>query len=187
MRITVLLLLLVGLFSQVCFAHGSKPAPDLNQRYTGYRESPPSAGQLNPLNAPMSRISSKSLTISRAIKDVLVGTGYVLAQEFSTDPKVTALLDARLPLQQRTLDNLSVREALMILAGDPWQLALDPVHRLVSFELPISYQDEPVHTYRKPHNGMVLLGFDNTVAEEPTPFFPPALTVYCKTLSLIHI
>jgi hypothetical protein len=116
------------------------------------------------------------------MKDVLAGSGYLLAQKLASDPQVTALLDAPLPLQQRDLRQLTVLEALRILAGEPWQVTLDPVHRLVSFELPIGYEPEPVHPQRKLNNGLSLLGFTDDI-ETARPAVPEHLHADCSVIT----
>jgi conjugative transfer region protein (TIGR03748 family) len=170
-------------FVQSGFAHTDDVvSAGTDRRYIGYREAPPSEGQIHPLKALMGLIGNDSLTIGRAMKDVLAGTGYLLAQPFSSDPHVTALLGARLPITQRNLRQLTVMEALQILAGDPWQLTLDPVHRLVSFELPAGYQQDPLRPFRKPNNGMVLLGFKDGV-DEAVPTVPDHVHSNCSVIT----
>ena len=181
MRIKLVCVLMGWCFVQGGFAHTNNAvSADTDRRYIDYREAPPDPGQIHPLQAPMGLIRNDSLTIGRAMKDVLAGTGYLLAQAFASDPQVTALLDARLPLQQRSLTRLTVLEALRILAGEPWQVTLDPVHRLVSFELPIGY--EPVHPQRKPNNGLVLLGFTDDI-EKAGPAVPDHLLTDCPVIT----
>ena len=183
MRIKLVCVLMGWCFVQSGFAHTDDAVTaGTDRRYVGYREAPPSEGQIHPLKAPMGLIGNDSLTIGRAMKDVLAGTGYLLAQPFASDPQVTALFDARLPLQQRSLSRLTVLEALRILAGEPWQLTLDPVHRLVSFELPIGYEPAPPHPPRKPNNGLVLLGFTDDV-ETADPAVPDHLHEDCPVIS----
>jgi conjugative transfer region protein (TIGR03748 family) len=170
-------------FVQSGFAHmDDAVTAGTNRRYVGYREAPPREGQIHPLKAPMGLIGSDSLTIGRAMRDVLAGTGYLLAQPFASDPQVTALWDARLPLQQRSLSRLTVLEALRILAGEPWHMTLDPVHRLVSFELPIGYEPQSVHPRRKPNNGMALLGFTDDI-EKTGQAVPEYLHSNCPVIT----
>jgi hypothetical protein len=55
------------------------------------------------------------------------------------DRNVYQLLQLRLPDVHRTLGTVSIESGLKALAGDPWELVIDPVHRLVSFTLPSGY------------------------------------------------
>jgi hypothetical protein len=174
MRVKVLMLLIAAIFAQDCLSHGLdnvSAVTDSDARYTGYRKAPPSPGQVKPLDAPMGSISPKSLTVGRAMKNLLAGTSYILAQGFTADPEIHVLLEARLPQRQRSLKNFSIKDALSIIAGDPWLMVIDPVNRMVSFELPYPYQNDPVITESKPHNGMQLLGFDDveTTSSESAP------------------
>jgi conjugative transfer region protein (TIGR03748 family) len=183
MRIKLVCVLMGWCFVQSGFAHTDNAvSAGTDRRYIGYREAPPREGQIHPLKAPMGLIRNDSLTIGRAMKDVLAGSGYLLAHPLASDPQVMALLDARLPLQQRDLRQLTVLEALRILAGEPWQVTLDPVHRLVSFELPIGYEPEPVHLERKLNNGLALLGFTDDI-ETTRPAVPEHLHADCPVIT----
>ncbi|ODB95189.1 hypothetical protein A3197_17675 [Candidatus Thiodiazotropha endoloripes] len=130
----------------------------------------------------MGRIAPDSLTVERAMKDLLAGTSYTLTQGFTADPEIRVLLDARLPQHQRSLKHFSVMESLAIIAGNPWLLVVDPVHRMVSFELPYPYQDDPIVTKSGPHNGLKLLGFEESETKSEQ-IYPLSLSHNCKTIS----
>lgn len=175
------MLLFAAIFTQDCLSHGLKDVGVVlygENRYTGYRKSPPSPGQVKPLDAPIGHISPESLTVGRAMKDLLAGTSYILAQGFTADPEIDVLLDARLPQQQRSLKNLSIQDALSIIAGDPWLIVIDPVNRMVSFELPFPYQDDLIVAEYKTHNGLQLLGLDDVEGVHPI-----SLSNRCKTIN----
>ena len=55
------------------------------------------------------------------------------------DQNVYQLLQLSLPEVHRKLGTVSIEEGLKALAGDPWELVIDPVHRMVSFRLPNAY------------------------------------------------
>jgi conjugative transfer region protein (TIGR03748 family) len=78
------------------------------------------------------------VTVGQAMRIWLRGTGYRLS---STHPErnVYQLLQLGLPNVHRTLGIVSIESGLKALAGDPWELVIDPVHRLVSFSLPRCY------------------------------------------------
>ena len=77
-------------------------------------------------------------TVGQAMRIWLRGTGYNLAY-MHPDQNVYQLLQLSLPNVHRTLGTVSIESGLKALAGDPWELVIDPVHRLVSFSLPPGY------------------------------------------------
>ena len=77
-------------------------------------------------------------TVGQAMRIWLRGTGYSLAY-MHPDQNVYQLLQLSLPNVHRTLGTVSIESGLKALAGDPWELVIDPVHRLVSFSLPAGY------------------------------------------------
>lgn len=83
--------------------------------------------------------SRKSVsTVGQAMRVWLKGTGYRLSN-MHPDQHVYQLLQLDLPEVHRELGTVSIEEGLKALAGDPWELIIDPVHRLVSFRLPDAY------------------------------------------------
>lgn len=83
-----------------------------------------------------SRKSVKS--VGQAMHVWLKGTGYRLSN-MHPDQNVYQLLQLSLPEVHRKLGTVSIEEGLKALAGDPWELVVDPVHRMVSFRLPDAY------------------------------------------------
>jgi conjugative transfer region protein (TIGR03748 family) len=77
-------------------------------------------------------------TVGQAMQIWLRGTGYRLTLTHP-DLNVYQLLQLGLPNVHRTLGTVSIESGLKALAGDPWELVIDPVHRLVSFSLPPGY------------------------------------------------
>lgn len=83
--------------------------------------------------------SRKSVrTVGQAMHVWLRGTGYRLSN-MHPDQNVYQLLQLSLPEVHRKLGTVSIEEGLKALAGDPWELVIDPVHRMVSFRLPDAY------------------------------------------------
>ncbi len=74
-------------------------------------------------------------TVNDALNSLLLNSGYAMAKLSASDPKLPILLKQSLPLVHRTLGPITLRRALEALAGTPWELVVDPVNRLVSFEL----------------------------------------------------
>jgi conjugative transfer region protein (TIGR03748 family) len=92
--------------------------------------------QADPLAVPVHGQFPLSVqTVGRAIKQVLARTGYRLADLAASCPSLSALLDLPLPAVHRTLGPMCLDEALKTLAGPAHTLVIDPVRRLVSFEL----------------------------------------------------
>lgn len=74
-------------------------------------------------------------TVGDAIRHLLHRSGYRFASLKSSDPALPILLKAPLPLVHRHLGPIRVDSALEALAGPAWDLVVDPVNRLVSFDL----------------------------------------------------
>ncbi len=79
-------------------------------------------------------------TLEASLMYLLIRSGYRLAEARTADPRLTTLLRAPLPEVHRRLGPITLSRALRTLAGSAWQLVIDPVHRLVSFELAQHYR-----------------------------------------------
>ncbi len=112
----------------------------------------PSPEQAEPLAVPVQmEFPLPVQTVGRAVEQVLAPTGYRLAHLHASCPSLSALLDLPLPAVHRTLGPMRLDEALQTLAGPAHTLVIDPVHRLVSFELRQRYAIlAPVATPRAP-------------------------------------
>lgn len=89
-------------------------------------------------------------TVGSALELMLINSGFRLAELSAADPNLSILLNSPLPNIHRTLGPISLRSALNTLSGKSWDLIIDPVHRLISFELIDDYQlsfehEEVVH------------------------------------------
>ncbi|MEL0587559.1 MAG: pili assembly chaperone [Candidatus Thiodiazotropha sp. (ex. Lucinoma kazani)] len=78
-------------------------------------------------------------TVGGAIQHLLHRSGYRLAALEASDPNIPTLLDLPLPSVHRRLGPIKIDNALRTLSGPAWDLVVDPVHRLVSFDLLESY------------------------------------------------
>ena len=74
-------------------------------------------------------------TVGEAVKDLLEGSGYRLLSAKLAETYRIHLFALPLPDMQRKLGPLTLRDALELLSGEAFQLVVDPVYRLVSFEL----------------------------------------------------
>lgn len=74
-------------------------------------------------------------TVGQAITYLLSNTSYQLVPSEERSMEVSVLLTKPLPLSDRHMGTMSVKDALLALAGTPYQLLIDPEHRYVSFQL----------------------------------------------------
>ena len=79
-------------------------------------------------------------TVLEGMLGMLEGTGYRLASEAAADPEIGRLYGQPYPESQRQVGPVELGTALERLAGPAWQLVVDPVNRLVSFEVKPSYR-----------------------------------------------
>jgi len=74
-------------------------------------------------------------TVAEAIRYVLRDSGFQMADEKADSGAMTILKELPLPGVHRTLGPMTLEQALTVLAGPGFQLVIDPVHRLIGFEL----------------------------------------------------
>jgi conjugative transfer region protein (TIGR03748 family) len=70
-------------------------------------------------------------TVGGAMRHLLRDSGYSLADRAD----LSCLLNRSLPQVQRDFGPIALQEGLSTLAGNTYQLLVDPMHRLVSFRL----------------------------------------------------
>lgn len=74
-------------------------------------------------------------TVGEAVHELLEGSGYrLLSAELAATERVH-LFALPLPDVQRRLGPITLHEALELLSGEAFRLVVEPVYRLVSFEL----------------------------------------------------
>ena len=74
-------------------------------------------------------------TVGQAVAYLLDGSGYRLLSAKLAEPYRVLLFGLPLPKAQRQLGPLSLRQALELLSGPAFRLVIEPVYRLVTFEL----------------------------------------------------
>jgi type IV pili sensor histidine kinase/response regulator len=74
-------------------------------------------------------------TVGQAITYLLEGSGYRLLSAKLAEPYRVGLFAMPLPDVQRQLGPLSLRQGLELLSGPAFRLVIEPVYRLVTFEL----------------------------------------------------
>lgn len=100
----------------------------------------PTAAQVDPLDVVVTVVFPEQLTtVDEALHYVLRRSGYRLASAEAADPATSVLANQPLPEVHRRLGPITVARALSTLAGPAWTMVIDPVHRLVSFELAQEY------------------------------------------------
>lgn len=96
----------------------------------------PTEAQTEPLNQIVTVEFPETVTsVGDAVQHLLSGTGYALSDVLYWDVEVFGLFERPLPDVQRTLGPISALMALKTLVGPTFQLVVDPVHRLIGFEL----------------------------------------------------
>ena len=105
--------------------------------------------QRQPLTAVISlNLNRNATTVLHAIEQVLHDSGYRLST-MHPDRRVNQLFNLPLPKIHRTLGPVTVSGALKTLAGSHWELVVDPINRLLTFQLPDTFQNAPL-VYIKP-------------------------------------
>ena len=79
-------------------------------------------------------------TVGGAIEHLLLRSGYRMADPWASDPALPTLWRLPLPLVHRHLGPIRIDNALSTLAGPAWDLVVDPVNRLISFDLQDQYR-----------------------------------------------
>lgn len=79
-------------------------------------------------------------TVGEALDHLLARSGFALAPLDTSDPNLPVLLTRPLPQVQRRMGPIRLQDALEVLAGPAWVLVIDPVNRLVSYELAPEYR-----------------------------------------------
>ncbi len=118
-----------------CNALGAGLDPVRAGRYSAVVAGP-APEQVDPFALPVrTEFPASVLSVGRALEEVLAPSGYRLASLDASCPSLPALLGLPLPAVHRRLGPMRLDEALKTLAGSAHYLVVDPVHRLVSFEL----------------------------------------------------
>ena len=76
-------------------------------------------------------------TVNQGLKQILMYTSYKMADLKSSDPLLPHLLDRPLPitLTGAPLPPTKVIHLIEGIIGEEWYIVIDPVHRLISFEI----------------------------------------------------
>jgi type IV pili sensor histidine kinase/response regulator len=86
------------------------------------------------------RFSRNVKTIGQAMRYLLQYSGYSMCSIKKQPKTVREMLNLPLPLVDRQLGPITLREALRVLVGCSFKLIVDPVHRIISFKLRNKYK-----------------------------------------------
>lgn len=82
-------------------------------------------------------------TVREGLRKLLSGTGWRLAANQAADPEITRLYLQPYPKHKQKLGPMPLDAALSYIAGSAWILVVDPVNKLISFELSAKYSCFP--------------------------------------------
>ncbi|MDP8051502.1 hypothetical protein QJU23_03555 [Pasteurella atlantica] len=74
-------------------------------------------------------------TVKDGLQQLLDGTGWQLADHPNIDPYISRLYNQKYPNFKRKLNPIPLNKALSYIAGNAWDLVVDPVNKLISFQL----------------------------------------------------
>lgn len=75
-----------------------------------------------------------------ALMRLLSSTGWRLASRAAADPEIQRLYMQQLPEQKQLLGPMPLDTALVWIGGDAWRLIVDPVNKLISYEIRTEYR-----------------------------------------------
>jgi len=109
----------------------------------------PTNAQRNPLHMVLPNVSFRAevKSVGQALRFLLKDTGFRLAR-YHPDKRVFQMFRLSLPKIHRHMGPLTLEQALNTLSGEPWILSIDPINRLVSFQLP-DYVEKAFQTHSK--------------------------------------
>lgn len=125
------------LFSSLTLAdqpHSDLPKETLQTgRYTQVINAPIQA-QADPLKVVVDTSIPKSIqTVEGAVRFLLTRSGYRLADHSVMTQETQTLMELTLPDVHRKIGPITLDVALALLAGDAFELVVDPINRRVSF------------------------------------------------------
>ena len=74
-------------------------------------------------------------TVGMALEQLLGNTGLKLQKAQDQDKYTHAMLANNLPATQRVIENASLKQALLALTGDKFDIVVDPINRIISFKI----------------------------------------------------
>ncbi len=116
--------------------HKSTPEEKIRtSRYSAVDNVAPE-NQINPLKVIIkTRVPQGVITLRETVEFLLVRSGYAMADDVVMTEETKALLNLSIPVVHREIGPMSLDKALQMLGGEAFELIVDPVHRLISYEL----------------------------------------------------
>lgn len=124
-----------------CFAAVSQAQVYYGNGYTIIEGHDPQVG--NDLNVRVFKTINAE-TVHAGLSQLLAGSGWQLAQLSNADPNILRLYQQPYPDFKRTLNPMTLGAALQYIAGNAWDLVVDPVNKLISFQLAARYRCQSV-------------------------------------------
>ncbi len=86
------------------------------------------------------RFPQRISTVGEALDYLLLRSGYRLAKYDATDPEMEILMTRPLPETHRDIGPMTLEDALQTLASPIYRIVIDPLNRLISFEVIEEYK-----------------------------------------------
>lgn len=80
------------------------------------------------------------VTVGDAVNYLLANSGYSLVDANVQSPDLIQLLNKNLPVVDRDLKYMNLKQALLTLVEPAFYLEIDPLHRLVNFDVKPKYK-----------------------------------------------
>lgn len=121
-------------------------------------------------------------SVQEGLEQLLQGSGWALAGADNADPQIWRLYRQPWPDNKRSINPMRLSQALSWVAGDGWSLVVDPVNRLVSFEVNARYAARPAPTAATVANAPAaptdtVPPVSGTTRVSPSPYDPYATSV----------
>lgn len=102
----------------------------------------PMLAQKNPLKVLVqTKVPSTVHTLEQTFNFLLNRSGYTLADRSVMKPETLTLLGHTLPDVHRTIGPITLDKALKFLAGDSYEMVVDPINRKISFVPALDIQE----------------------------------------------
>jgi len=110
-------------------------------RYLAVAEQPQSAQTKLLQQQIQIKFPQNILTVKQAVDFMLQFSGYRLVDVKQLNQPARTMLNQPIPEVDRTLDPMTLEQGLTTLAGDPFYVLIDPVHRLIGFKVKPNYRN----------------------------------------------
>lgn len=95
-----------------------------------------SHAQANPLKVIINtHLPQSVVSVGDAVQFLLSRSGYRLASENVLPNEALTMLGLELPAIQRKIEHVTLDKTLAMLAGDAFELVIDPIHRKIGFKV----------------------------------------------------